>query len=65
MTKPKPKKTCEFEAMRDITEILAPFSREERDRIVLTVDAKLSAQPVPAKRGRKPKANGAHPELAS
>lgn len=55
MTKPKAKKTCEFEAMRDVAEILAPFSIDERERIVLGVVAKLDAIPVPAKRGRKPK----------
>lgn len=65
MSKPKPKKACEFEAMRDMTEILAPFRIEERKRIVEAVNAKLDARAEPKSRGRKPKANGAHPELAS
>lgn len=64
MTKPKPKKSCEFEAMRQIAEILALFANEERNRITSAVANKLEAQPFPPKRGRKPKSNGAHTELA-
>lgn len=64
MTKPKPKKTCEFEAMRGVAELLRPFSKDERHRIWNAVDAQLESVPQPAKRGRKPKANGAHAELA-
>lgn len=58
MTKQKPKKACEFEAMRDVADLLAPFSTAERTRIVEVVLAKLIDVPQPAKRGRKPKANG-------
>lgn len=65
MTKPKPKKTCEFEAMRAVTEHLAGFTAEERARIIDGVNARFDAMPQPKPRGRKPKANGAHPELAS
>lgn len=63
MSKPKPKKACEFEAMRAVAEHLAPFSPGERTRIVEVVLAKLESVPQPAKRGRKPKANGAHVEV--
>lgn len=64
MTKPKQKKSCEFEAMRDVATILAPFTTGERSRIVEVVLAKLVDVPQTAKRGRKPKSNGAHTELA-
>lgn len=53
--KAKTKKPCEFEAMRDMTEILAPFRIEERKRIVDAVNAKLDARAEPKPRGRKPK----------